>query len=58
MASITVVSLLPGLLERRMEELLARGFTGSVEIHINSGAIKGFKVVESVSIDAPTRQTT
>lgn len=48
---MNVVSLLPRALHERIERLLADRFTGSVEIHIQDGNIKAFKVVETVRLD-------
>lgn len=58
MTTVNVVSLLPYLLEHRLEQMMAQGFTGSVELHLDGGSIKGFKVVETIRIDSSKRLNT
>lgn len=51
---VTVISLLPTEVEERLARFLAEGCSGSIELHINAGAICGFKVIETgrIRVDA------
>lgn len=43
----TIVSLLPREVEAKLEQFLADGKTGSLELHINGGSVQGWKLIES-----------
>lgn len=45
-------SLLPLEIAARLEAFLREGRTGAVELHVQAGSIKGWKIIESGKVES------